>query len=94
MYEFPGVTFHPWVGSRYGRQSRFGVRLLLLGESHYDKDSEFSDCGFTQEIVHEWGQNRRAKFFTVIAKVLLGSSHPESPIFSDWIGWGTGQNLQ
>ena len=72
MYEFPGVSFHPWVGSRYGRQSRFGVRLLLLGESHYDEDPEFSDCGFTQEIVHEWGQNRLARFFTVSAKVLLG----------------------
>ena len=77
MNEFPGVTFHPWVGARYGRESRFGVRLLVLGESHYDDDSEFSDCGFTQEVVRTWGQNNRARFFTIIAKVLRGSE--------DWI---------
>ena len=73
MYEFPGVTFHPWVGEHYGRESRFGVRLLLLGESHYKDDAEFPDCGFTQTVVRDWGQKKRARFFTVIAKVLLGS---------------------
>ena len=73
MYEFPGVTFHPWVGAQFGPAVRFGVRLLLLGESHYHDDSEFSMCSFTQEVVHEWGQENRSRFFTVIAKVLLGS---------------------
>ena len=72
MYEFPGVTFHPWVGANFGRESRFGVRLLVLGESHYDNDPEYSDCGFTQEVVRDWGQNHRQQFFTKIAKVLLG----------------------
>ena len=77
MHEFPRVTFYPWVGEQYGRASRFGIRLSLLGESHYDDDPESSDCDFTQEVVQEWGQRRRAKFFTVIAKVLHGSA--------DWI---------
>lgn len=77
MYEFPGVNFHPWVGAHYGRESRFDVRLLLLGESHYYDNPEFSDCGFTQEVVRDWGQKLRARFFTIIAKVLLGSE--------DWI---------
>ena len=77
MHEFPGVAFHPWVGAHYGRESRFGVRLLVLGESHYDEDPEFSDSGFTQDVVRTWGQTQRARFFTVIAKVLLGSA--------DWI---------
>lgn len=77
MYEFPGVTFHPWVGVHYGRGSRFSVRLLVVGESHYHEDSDFSDSGFTQEIVRTWGQAHRARFFTVVAKVLSGSA--------DWI---------
>ena len=77
MCNFQGVTFHPWVGEHYGRDSRFGVRLLVLGESHYDDDLEFSDSGFTQEVVREWGQEKRHRFFTVVAKVLLGTS--------DWI---------
>ena len=29
------VTFHPWVGERYWTGNRFGIRLLVLGESHY-----------------------------------------------------------
>ena len=74
MYEFLGVTFHPWVGAHYGRESRFRVRLLLLGESHYDEDPELSDCAFTQAVVREWGQEQRASFFTVIAKVLRGNA--------------------
>ena len=73
MYTFPRVTFHPWVGAHYGRESRFGVSLLLLGESHYDEDQDCSDSGLTQEVVRTWGQQRRARFFTVIAKVLRGS---------------------
>lgn len=77
MYEFPGVTFHPWIGATYGPKSRFGVRLLVLGESHYGNDPEYSDSGLTQEVVREWAQNKRARFFTIIAKVLHGSE--------DWI---------
>lgn len=77
LYEFPGVTFHPWIGAHYGRESRFGVRLLLLGESHYDDDPEFSDSDLTRDVVRDWGQKQRARFFTVIAKVLRGSR--------DWI---------
>lgn len=71
MYEFPGVTFHPWVGKHYGLKSDFGIRLLVLGESHYHEDLKFSDSDFTQEVVRTWGQERRSRFFTVIAKVLL-----------------------
>ena len=35
-----GVNFLPWVGQHYGRGSRFGVRLLVLGESHYGTPGE------------------------------------------------------
>ena len=91
MYEFKEVTFHPWVGSHYGsRENRFGVRLLVLGESHYndtvnegDQDPEWiqyrnshgGERVFTQFVVCKWGQNQRASFFTIIAKVLSGSAN-------------------
>ena len=77
MCEFPGVTFHPWVGKQYGRESRFGIRLLVLGESHYGVDDDNDVASFTERVVREWGQQKRARFFTIIAKVLRGSS--------DWI---------
>ena len=31
---------------------------------------------------------------TFIAAQQVGSSHPESPIFRDWIEWGKGTKLQ
>ena len=91
MYKYPEeVTFHPWVGSHYeDSDNRFGFRLLVLGESHYndamnenDQDPEWIEYRnshggehvFTQFVVRKWGQNRRASFFTIIAKVLSGSA--------------------
>ena len=72
MYEFSGVTFHPWIGKHYGRSSRFGFRLLVLGESHYDEELEYTDCDFTRYVVRTWGQENRHKFLTIIANVLRG----------------------
>ena len=88
MYEFTEeVTFHPWVGLNYGRESRFGVRLLVLGESHYNdaknkrhqesdwkttKDSSGGDHIFTQFVVRMWAQDKKNAFFTKTANVLLG----------------------
>ena len=84
------VTFHPWVGSHYeDSDNHFGFRLLVLGESHYndamnenDQDPEWLEysnshggkSAFTQFVVHKWGQNQRASFFTIIAKVLRGTA--------------------
>jgi hypothetical protein len=31
----PGLSFEPWVGRDYGRRSKYGMGVLLLGESHY-----------------------------------------------------------
>ena len=70
------VNFLPWVGRHYGRGSRFGVSLLVLGESHYGQPEE--ECSdYTAGVVRTWAQQRRSRFFTVISKVLLGTK--------DWI---------
>ncbi len=66
-------TFHPWKGQHYGRESRFGVRLLVLGESHYGQPDEVPEPRtFTQEIVRYYGVQHRHRYFTTIAKVLCG----------------------
>ena len=87
---YNSLTFHPWVGSHYkDSDNHFGFRLLVLGESHYndainenDQDPEWIEycnshggkSAFTQFVVHKWGQNQRASFFTIIAKVLRGNA--------------------
>lgn len=64
-------TFAPWIGANYWSEGLAGVRVLILGESHYgDADTERSS--FTTEIVREWGQEKRLRFFTMIQKLLLG----------------------
>ena len=70
--------FHPWIGSHYGRESRFGVRLLVLGESHYGQPGEDDEPRtFTQDVVRDYSGPHRHPYFTTIAKVLRGDT--------DWI---------
>ena len=70
------VKFRPWVGEHYGRTSRFGLRVLVLGESHYGKPEQ-DGLGYTQRVVRQWAKRDRSRFFTVISKVLLCTT--------DWI---------
>lgn len=63
--------FEPWIGSRYLGNNRFGLRVLVLGESHYGETSKFHP-GFTTEIVRWLAQDERHSFFTKTSKVLLG----------------------
>lgn len=66
-----GVVFDPWVGSRYESSDVFGVRVLVLGKSHYGKASELCTA-FTSTVVRNLAQGRRDTFFTKVSKVLLG----------------------
>ena len=68
---YPGVTFHPWVGRDY-LESPFGVRVLVLGESHYGEGDVRPDL--TSKVVRRLGQATRYPFFTVIAKILRGTT--------------------
>lgn len=74
---FDGVGFHPWIGERYRADSRFGIRVLVLGESHYG--TEGTETSTVTEWVVQWytqrartGEGERLRFFTVIANVLRG----------------------
>ena len=75
MSEYPGVTFHPWVGNRYcDPDNRFGVRLLVLAESHYGKLAEAGQSNTTRDVVRRWGQlldhDSPISFFTKVSKLL------------------------
>ncbi len=65
------IRFKPWVGANYAHKNRFGLRVLVLGESHYGPDL-VPTSGLTCEIVRRLGQVERNRFFTKVAKVLLG----------------------
>lgn len=64
-------TFDPWVGSRYRTDGLSGVRVFILGESHYG-DAGTESRSFTAEVVREWGQEKRLRFFTLTQKLVLG----------------------
>ena len=65
------VKFEPWVGSRYGKRSKFGFGILVLGESHWGDDPNVGP-EFTAEIVRWLAQSEPNAFFTKISKLLLG----------------------
>jgi hypothetical protein len=46
------VQFQPWVGARYGPRSRWGLSVLILGESHYDQGYNRGDA-LTSYVIEE-----------------------------------------
>jgi hypothetical protein len=66
-------TFDPWIGSRYTTDGIRGVRLLILGESHYGFPGEMRPT-FTADVVRALGQQHRFRFFTVIQRLVTGGS--------------------
>lgn len=67
----PSQVFLPWIGSRYADDGLDGVRILALGESHCGVEDD-KHRGFTQFVVRRWGLEKRSKYFTIIAKYVLG----------------------
>jgi hypothetical protein len=70
-------VFDPWIGSQYRSEGLRGVRILILGESHYG-DIGTESATFTTEVVKEWGQKKRHRFFTVTQKLVAGIGKGES----------------
>ncbi len=62
-------TFEPWIGSKYVAEGLDGLRLLIVGESHYGSGTESAD--FTRSIVQKWGREKRHRYFTTVAKLVL-----------------------
>lgn len=61
----PGLTFEPWKGKNYDN-SGFG-KILLLGESHYEKGIE--NPLFTKEIIEEFLSGEQGKGYTIYANI-------------------------
>jgi hypothetical protein len=74
--------FLPWEGARY-RDGIGGVRLLLVGDSHYSPDQGTQVQIFTRELVRDIMEGkRREPFFSKIATLVAASAGiPESPFW-------------
>ena len=76
----PACQFNPWVGDHYCQGYAGGPRLLILGESHYDKNSDAtpSERNFTQRLTHEYMQGQwKHKFWTNIMQAVMGCHYTE-----------------
>ena len=70
--------FRPWIGENY-QQGRWGKRVLVLGESHYQWDENMPidnwptltiEC--VEEIISGHAQGRWQAFWTKVAVASLG----------------------
>lgn len=66
------VKFLPYVGEKYAR-SRYGVRVLVLGESHYGHEDDYAP-DFTQNVVRSEAFKPGFRFFSMITTMLRGST--------------------
>lgn len=70
MHNLTGVNFMPFVGEKY-HNSRYGVRVLVLGESHYGAGEDCSP-DFTQKVVEQCAYESGTPFFSKLTNVLRG----------------------
>ncbi|HEX9484175.1 MAG TPA: hypothetical protein VF929_06320 [Gemmatimonadaceae bacterium] len=69
--------FEPWKGSSYKDGWR-GLRVLLLGESHYrEVGKDYSPRDFTSGVVRRWAiDGPTARFFTTTCRAMTGGGIP------------------
>lgn len=80
-----GVRFQPWWATAE-HPNVDGVRLLILGESHYEEpqhgllDGSGDRADMTQYVVRHYGleANERQVFFTNLHRTLLGDENTEA----------------
>lgn len=66
------VKFQPWVGDHY-HSSRYGVRVMVLGESHYGEPEDYAP-DFIQHVINEHAFQPRLRFFTIATNLLRGTT--------------------
>lgn len=70
--------FKPWIGNQFGQKNNLigGVRILILGESHYTSDLPLigkEDPSGTIKAIEEYGLGGVPhKFFTKVLQVVAG----------------------
>ena len=70
------VFFKPWVGVKYASGARFGKRVMVLGESHYEWDPKVKLYPeFTRAAIEEQAAGKHTyAFWTHVATAFLGHS--------------------
>ncbi|HGW0964709.1 TPA: hypothetical protein ACNPTZ_005348 [Escherichia coli] len=66
------MKFQPWVGDHY-HSSRYGVRVMVLGESHYGEPEDYAP-DFTQHVINEHAFQPGLRFFTIATNLLRGTT--------------------
>ena len=70
--------FHPWKGDHYQSGVRDGLKLLVVGDSHYSDDpAECRDRELTRTIVRQALTEDGWRFFDHIREVALGLAEPQ-----------------
>jgi len=66
-------AFEPWKGDLYESEGIRGLRVFILGESHYGREGA-DRADFTQHIITKCAMVRETKrqFFTRIQRMVLG----------------------
>lgn len=74
---FANVQFHPWIGAHY-QNSPFGLRILVLGESHYGWEAMPEDEASVTRRSLETGRET-GRFWQAIAGLLAAYKPDGTP---------------
>src|SRR5687768_9161156 len=71
----PHCRFLPWVGQRYERDGVGGLRVLVLGEAHYEWDDRpANDYDVTRAVIDMvMTIDRRHTFHSGVARAVMGT---------------------
>jgi hypothetical protein len=64
------TRYLPWTGPNYGANSKFGMGILIVGESHYDFPGCRDDASLTQTVFAD--ANSDSPFRKSVAEAVLG----------------------
>ena len=80
------VRFYPWIGKQYKGGKKFGIRLLVLGESHYKWEPRVPPRNETCRIIKKWIANseRPNRFHTKIATAVLNKTPSPEETHDFW----------
>ncbi|BAU11487.1 hypothetical protein LEP3755_19810 [Leptolyngbya sp. NIES-3755] len=74
------LLFEPWVGKNYGERSRFGISILIVGESNYtdDPEREKPHSTFTHRLIKDAIAGcQKHRFFRYIRRTFIDDISPK-----------------
>lgn len=79
------IRFCPWIGAKYGADSRWRLPLLILGESHYDRGERPVTRNFTKELTEDYASGDfNHIYWTNITTALLGEKASAKNRYDLW----------